>query len=797
MNLFIVESPAKCAKIQGYLGAGWKVIATMGHIRELKPSLSSIGIDAGFEPTYQLMKSKDSAIKKLKGEYKNSKKIYLASDDDREGESIAYSVCLLLNLDVNTTPRSVFHEITERAIKESVANPRTINMNKVNAQQTRSMLDLLIGFTMSPLLWKYVAPKLSAGRCQTPALRLVIDRDDKIQNFKSEMFWQTNAIWKHASISINLDSKLDEHFKNDQDTLSYMEKVNSLVIGTVTDIKLSNWSESPPLPLITSSLQQQASSIYHINPKLSMSIAQKLYESGFITYMRTDNPIISEEAKLNGSNLIIEKYGSEYVGKNAKKSLKIKQSSSANIKKQEAHEAIRPTHFDVDKLTDDKWTDSDNKIYQLIWSRAIQSLMSDASGQNCQISIKIDNDNKKWISDHKITKFDGWKIVSKKMKIKTEPDNESDIKQISDQNEWDQINSIKVGDKINWIEMISTSQSTKTDGHYTEATLVHALEKYGIGRPSTFASLVTVIQTRQYVEKKNIPALSYDQKIFKSKPNILPILEYIEKKQKPAEKNKIISTILGRSVLKFLMEHFPNIFEYEYTANMEKNLDQIENGTLVWKDSLKLLWDSYKDKYNQMTSNQINNNQSTDNQSTLSNVSNKCKILSDNMKAIMTKNGPSLAISNSNEPDKKMKFIGWPTGINFDQISLEIANNHNTEYNIKQQNNVIGEYNGKQIVKKNGKFGDYLEYDNVTLAYNVDENIDDTISRIDNKIANIVPIKKFSNFEIRNGPYGPYIIKTSVKRSKFIPVPKDVKIESLSEKMINDIYQNGNKKKTK
>jgi DNA topoisomerase-1 len=315
-NLVIVESPAKCQKIQGFLGPGWYVIASMGHIRALEEDLDAIGLDRDFEPKYQFLKDKAKTIKQLKEASSNAETVYLASDDDREGEAISYAVCLLLKLNPKTTHRAVFHEITKKAVTAAVENPRKLDMNRVNAQQSRAILDMMIGFTMSPLLWRYVAPSLSAGRCQTPALRLVVEREDQIINFKASSSWQLSANWK-SSDGFKFSAKMEDDLEDEESALNYMESVHKTPNGSILSKDIRPWSEKAPEPLITSTLQQQTSALFSINPKNCMKIAQRLYEAGHITYMRTDKAVLSEEATAEAKKWVKETYGDEFVGEAA------------------------------------------------------------------------------------------------------------------------------------------------------------------------------------------------------------------------------------------------------------------------------------------------------------------------------------------------------------------------------------------------------------------------------------------------------------------------------------------------
>ena len=393
-SLLIVESPAKCQKIQGFLGPGWRVIATMGHIRSLEENLDAVGLEREFEPRFQWIREKSKAIQQIKEAAAKATKVYLASDDDREGEAISYSVAVLLNLNPATTPRAVFHEITATAVRAAVDNPRRLDMAKVNAQQARAVLDMMVGFTISPLLWKYVGQALSAGRCQTPALRILVDQEKAIQEFTASTSWRIKGAWS------GFQATMTEDLEDEESAMNYLENIHDDTGGLVKSAITKPTTEQPPKPLITSTLQQEASATMSLQPKRTMQIAQRLYEAGHITYMRTDSAVLSEEARVAAEKWVREAFGEEYVAsapvaKSKPKSTQKadtpppqeahephKQVRSANPPPQEAHEAIRPTHIEVRDLpTDEDWSAVDQKLYRLIWNRAVQSVMKPAKGE--------------------------------------------------------------------------------------------------------------------------------------------------------------------------------------------------------------------------------------------------------------------------------------------------------------------------------------------------------------------------------------------------------------------------------
>ena len=737
MKLLIIESPGKQKTIQKYLGSEWKVAASLGHIRGLEQNLNFLKND--FEPSYEFIKEKAKAIKELKEASKGCD-IYLGADRDYEGEQIAYSVCLLLKLNPKTAKRVTFTEITEKAIKKAIENPGIIDMNRVNTQKTRAILDMMIGFTMSPLLWKYVAPSLSAGRCQTPALRLVVEREHNIDNFKTSSSWHLCIHWIK---NITFVGHMEDELEDEESALNYMEMVNTQSYGTILSNDIKQWSEKAPDPLITSTLQQQASAMFHINPKETMRIAQELYEAGHITYMRTDKAIMSEDATKDAIQWIQENYGEEFIQSERKVIEK-----KGNV--QEAHEAIRPTHMEVTSVG------LHDKIYGLIWQRAIQSVMASAKGETRTVRIQIDE--YKWSSKWKRTTFEGWKRAGKVAKIDDEEEESSD---------WNTI-ELEVGEKVEWVDMKASPKETKAQGRYTEATLVRELEKFGIGRPSTFASLLSTIQEKNYVEMKTIPAKEVVIKEYNVTPNTWPAKEMEIKKKIGAEKNKLVPTELGRSVLQFIIKHFDDLFNYGFTSQMEKRLDKVAEGD-DWKQVLRDMWDSYKERYEELNS---------------KNGANGAKVKEFNgIKAVQTKKGPLLLIEGI-----KTEFLGWPSGVTFEDMTEEIA------LQFKGTKQEIGTWNNEPIIKKTGKFGEYLQCGDVSITYQ-EEEFDKTIERFNAKKDAKKDAKKFKEYEIRTGQYGPYIMKTTLKKPQFISIPKGINIDTLTEKDVDALYKAGVTKK--
>lgn len=573
MPLIIVESPSKCSKIQSFLPSDWKVVATMGHIQKLKPHIKSVGIDNNFEPVYEWIQKKSiPSLVKVAKSYSNSD-IYLASDDDREGEFIAYSLCVLLNLDIATTPRIVFHEITQTAILEAIAHPRHLNENVVKSQQTRTLMDMLIGFTISPLLWKNIdKSSLSAGRCQTPALRLIVDREKEQSNTK-EQGWKIKGEWKYKSspLSAHIDTTLSE-----TQTTKTMDVLKNSITGIIENVKVSDWTRSSPPPLITSSLQQKGYSYYSLPPQKTMQIAQKLYEEGHITYMRTDSTSLSEEAKNSINQYIHTQFGQDYIR------------VQCNKLQKGAHEAIRPTHIEVTELQGH--TNQENNIYKLIWKYAVQTCMSDAYGKKCQVRFSHELERKhKWISTAETTEFEGWKRLAEK----TEPDDSNFIA----------LSKTKEGDLITYETIEAIPELVENESRFTEASLVKELEKRGIGRPSTYTNIVESNKkyyTIQDFPKQKIQSSKYS--IEKDKPEVYKVAFQIEI---PIKKKQIVPNVIGGSVSDFLNEHFSDLFGYDFTSEIETKLDKISLGEQDGKVLLTNLWNSYKDRCTVLKKNKL------------------------------------------------------------------------------------------------------------------------------------------------------------------------------------------------
>lgn len=795
MKLVIVESPAKCKKIASFLGAGWQVIASMGHIRALEEDIDAIGIDRDFEPKFRFIKEKSKATAQILAAAKGADEIYLAADDDREGEAIAYSVACLLKKNPESLPRAVFHEITEKAVRNAVANPRRIDMNRVNAQQARAVLDMLVGFTISPLLWKHVARALSAGRCQTPALRLVSDREKEIRGHTAETTWGLSGDFQHNDIGFV--AKMDDELEDQESALNYLENIYGDSHATVASADNRPWTANPPKPLITSSLQQEASALHKINPKATMRSAQSLYEAGHITYMRTDHAILSEEAILSAQAEVKKQYGDEYVGSAAaarappaapKKKVKTDTTDAAQGAKsggslpvpqaQEAHEAIRPTHFDLKELplTDD-WSPQDKKVYTLIYRRAMQSVMSAAKGQTRTVKIHHDADTDKfpWTATWRKTDFAGWQILGQAVNL----DDDSEEEEKDDVNTWKKAQQIVTGTKITWRSLQAAPKRSRASPRYNEATLIRELEKRGIGRPSTFASLVEVLFEKTYVEKQDISGSKINNITLTIKPNQWPPLTQVTQIALGAEKQKLVPTALGESVLSFCLKEFPQLFAYEFTAQMEGRLDKVAKGEEFWKQLCRDTWGSYKSDYERLKSKE-----------SLPSSSEKVKDFGDGFKAVMSKTGPLLLQEATDADPKKSKatFYAFPPNVTIQDITKEQAREWIESLS---KDTMMGTWEGKPIEKKKGPYGMYMQCGEIRIPFVESDTQEQILEKFRSRASATSNTYTFGPYTFGKGQYGPYMYKHDLKTRIFVGIPDSIDPKSLTAEEADALYKNG------
>ena len=764
MILIIVESPAKCKKIEGFLGKNYKCIASFGHFREFTNGLKSI--DSNYNVDYKVSHNKKKYVNIMRAAIKKADEVILATDDDREGEAIAWHICKLFNLPTTTTKRIIFHEITKKAILDAVNNPTKLNMNEVEAQQARQILDLIVGFTVSPVLWKHISRKhetgLSAGRCQTPALNLVYENDLICKQAKGETVYETKGIFTHLDIPF----KLNKTFVKKEIVKEFLEKtIDFQHILTVDNKK--RVKKSAPRPFTTSTLQQKASNVHNFSPKATMMAAQKLYENGYITYMRTDNPKYSSDFIKKTKNYIQRTWNSKYVSGNLDKiTLKDEESKKESKKEnfaQEAHEAIRPTDIMKETVENPKLGNMEKKLYNLIWTNALESCMTASIYDVVSSSINVPSDsltvgltdikNIKYKNNSEKNVFPGWEIVKGVNK-------DDDI--------FEFINSLQESKKVGYAEIKSEITIKKLKTHYTEARLVQLLEKNGIGRPSTFSSLVSKIIDRMYVKKTNIigKTLACENLILTKKSG--EIKEEKLKKSFGDEKNKLVIQPVGIIVIEFLNKYFDNLFNYDYTKNMEGNLDKISNG----KYKLKKLCDDCKKEINLSI-----RNISKGEGSPIKKNSKKGIKIDENHRWIIGKYGPVILC----EDGEKVTFKKVNPDIDIEKLKRGEYKLQDIVLSENNNGKTLGQIDGEDIKIKTGKFGLYFAYKgkNKSLKYlnkKIEQiSLEDIKKVLETKSKKSNILKNISDIaSVRQGKFGPYIFyKTDkMKKPKFISIKK-------------------------
>tara|TARA_B100000925_G_scaffold212359_1_gene162080 strand:- start:196 stop:2502 length:2307 start_codon:yes stop_codon:yes gene_type:complete len=748
--LVIVESPAKKSKIQQFLntidGHSFIVEASFGHIRYFANGLKSIDVNNNFEPTYSVTKDKSKVVKNLKQLKNKVDDVVIATDLDREGEAIGFHIADVLKLDKTNTKRICFNEITKKAVVDAFNNSRTLDHNLFHAQQARSILDLLIGFELSPLLWSAIQTKLSAGRCQTPALRLIHEREKTIEDFKSNKSFQLSGIFNiYEKIEANYYTELIDKTK----VKNILEEIidHQFKLTNVID-KLSK--QNPPAPYITSTVQQDASSKFSMSPSLTMSVLQKLYEKGKITYMRTDSTAISD----NFMNQIQEFLNNNYSGYFKKRQFKSKVSNA-----QEAHECIRPVTLED---LPDSFPTNEIKLFNMIRQRVIASQMKQYSEKNFTYTLESTKSKK-----HKFT-FTLTKVIDEGFKIIYKS------KDSSQANHDKLIKKIKVGELYYPLELIASEKNTKPVSRYTEASLIKELENKGIGRPSTFASIVSKLFERKYALKKtthNYKDIILDILSITSGENV--VKEEQKKTKSVSEKNKIFITDIGRLVNEYLETHFNNICQYDFTAKMESDLDKIAENKVNWIKITNHVYNSFHPTVMKLKSDSQVKQSFKDKKT---NLLGKYKNV--NVYTYVGKYGPCIQYG---EKDDNPRYVSISKD-EFPDIS-ELTLKDSIE--LLKYPKELGEYKNKIVTINKGPYGFYIDYDKQKISVTDGKvNLSKAKELIDSTKSNI--IKEFSDLTVRNGPYGPYI----KKGSKFTPIPKDVDPKKLSKKECLDIIKN-------
>ena len=730
-NLVIVESPAKAKKIEEFLGKDYKVMSSYGHIRDLKKKELSIN-EQTMEPDYEIPDEKKKLVTELKATAKKAKKIWLASDEDREGEAISWHLCEVLGLDEEKTSRIVFHEITKPAILDAIQHPRHLDMNLVNAQQARRVLDRLVGFKLSPVLWRKVKPALSAGRVQSVAVRLIVEREREIQKFKSESYYRVSAIFALINENGNateVKAELDKRFKTHEEVEAFLEKCKDAKF-TVEAVNKKPLKRTPAPPFTTSTLQQEAARKLGFTVSQTMMIAQKLYESGRITYMRTDSVNLSTLCTNASKDEIIKVYGSEYSQPRAYHT----HSKGA----QEAHEAIRPTYMNETSIDG---TSQEKRLYELIWKRTIASQMADAQIEKTTINIHIDNAEEKFVANGEVITFDGFIKVYREST--DDEDGTEDATHI--------LPAMKVGDELQRREITATEKFSAAPLRYTEASLVKKLEDLGIGRPSTYAPTISTIQQREYVQKGDKKGVERSYTIDSLKG--IKVTQRVKKEIAGNEKGKLLPTDIGIVVNDFLMENFPGIMDYNFTANVEQKFDDIAEGKTEWNKWMKTFDKDFEPEVSKVM-NARSQHKAGERELGTDTKTGKPVFVK------IGRFGPVAQIGSAEDKDKPL-FAQLPSNLSIETITLEEA------LELFKLPRELGEFEGTKVSVGTGRFGPYVQHNRKYVSIPKGEDpmtitLDRAIELIQEKRETEQKrhLKSFAEdekLELLNGKYGPYI----------------------------------------
>lgn len=762
-NLLIVESPAKAKTIEKFLGKDFKVTSCQGHIRDLIKGNKAIDKENNFEPTYQVSPEKQKIVAELKKLAKSAEEVWLATDEDREGEAISWHLCEELKLDPENTKRIVFHEITKSAIQNAVKSPRRVDQNLVNAQQARRILDRLVGFELSPILWKKIRPSLSAGRVQSVAVRLIVEREREVMHFDPQSSFKLTAIFEVKDSNgrvAELKADSGKKFKSEGDAQKFLEECLSADFS-IKDIQTKPAKKSPAAPFTTSTLQQEASRKLSFSVSRTMSVAQRLYEAGHITYMRTDSVNLSNSAINAAANEIEKSFGENYVNS---KNYQNKKSGA-----QEAHEAIRPTYFEnhsVDAASDEK------RLYDLIWKRTVASQMSDAKLERTTVKIDISTNGEELNAKGEVLLFDGFL----KLYIESKDDDEEEEKS-------DMLPPLSVGQKLDLDHMFARERFTKAPPRYNEASLVRKLEDLGIGRPSTYAPTITTIQKRNYVEKKDTQGTEREYRILRLKDD--QISNVTETEITGAEKQKLFPTDIGMVVNDFLLEHFKNVLDYNFTARIEEDFDIIAQGNMEWN---KMLEDFYGPFHKTVEKTEEEAERATGER-----VLGKDPKSGRELLVRIGKYGPMAQIGHTDD-EEKPRYAKLRSDQKLETITMEEA------LDLFKLPRKLGEFEDKVVTAAIGRFGPYVRHDSKFVSIPKDMDVyeitlDEAIGLIKEKreVEAKRLIKEFEgeDLQVLNGRYGPYI-KAGKKN---VRIPKDKTPEDLTLEEIKELVAKAPEKK--
>jgi len=756
-NLLIVESPAKAKTIEKILGNDFEVKSCYGHIRDLEKDDMGIDLNNNYQPRYIVPEDKQKVVKELKQLSKKAKEVWLASDEDREGESISWHLAEELGLDPKLTKRIVFHEITAPAIRKAVQNPRLINMDLVNAQQARRILDRLVGFELSPVLWRKIGMQrsLSAGRVQSVAVRLIVEREREINNFKAVSSYKIEALFSANDINVKpVGFKADGPDKIEQQEIA--EKFLESCKGAkyrVTDVTVKPAKRSPAAPFTTSTLQQEASRKLGYGVSKTMLIAQHLYESGKITYMRTDSINLSETALQEIEKEVKSSYGSKYY--------QARKFKNKNESAQEAHEAIRPTYMENHTAGDEEG----RKLYDLIWKRTIASQMSDAEFEKTTAKINISTNNDTLTATGEVMKFDGFLKVYNEGRDDEEEDDTEGI-----------LPPLKTAQLLDLREIRATQKFTRAAPRYTEASLVKKLEELGIGRPSTYAPTITTIMKRNYVEKRDKEGIKREVNILKLKNEQIKKEVVIE--NTGAEKGKLFPTDLGMVVTDFLKLHFKSVMDYSFTAHIEEEFDEIAEGKMRWSNMI----DGFYKPFHHTIEETLEKAERAKGERELGiDPQSGKKVI-----ARMGRFGPMVQIGDTGNEEEKARFARLKTNQSIETITLEEA------MDLFKLPLSLGEYEGKEVAVNMGRFGPYVRWgeDFVSLPKGEDlltVDLDRAIALISEKQTADAPIATYEDQPVTKGKgrFGPFIKWNDL----FINVPRAYNFDNLKQQDVEELIE--------
>lgn len=748
-NLVIVESPAKAKTIEKFLGKEYQVESSYGHIADLPSKEIGVDVNNNFKPKYEVSSDKKALVKKLKDLSKSAETVWLASDEDREGEAIAWHLAEELKLDQNKTKRIVFHEITKTAIQKAIENPRGIDYNLVNAQQARRVLDRLVGYELSPVLWKKVKGGLSAGRVQSVSVRLIVEREREIQNFKAEASYSVTAEFTNEA-GKTFKAKLPKNFATKQEAENFL-KQNIGSIYKVSDLETKPTKKSPAAPFTTSTLQQEAARKLYFPVGVTMMMAQRLYEAGLITYMRTDSVNLSNEAMAAAEAEIIKSYGKEFS--------KPRNYATKSKGAQEAHEAIRPTDMSRHSVDIDR---DQARLYDLIWKRTLASQMSDAQLERTNVKIEANNHKELFAATGEVIKFEGF------LKVYLEGHDDEEEEQEG------MLPALKVNEKLANNYITATERFTRPAARYTEAALVKKLEELGIGRPSTYAPTISTIINRNYVEKGNFEGQERKYQMLTLKNSEIKAQEL--KENVGSDKGKLVPTDIGIIVNDFLVKNFETILDYNFTAKVEQDFDEIAEGNIEWAKMMNDFYNHFHPIVSKV--------ETTAERETGERILGVDPKSGKQVSVRLGKFGPMAQIGDIDEENKQ--FASLRPEQNIGSITLEEA------LNLFLLPKILGTYKGEEVEVNNGRFGPYVRFGNTFISLpKGEEPLDVTFERaselIQEKQQADAPIANYKGMDVQKGVgrFGPFIKWNSI----FINVSKKYNFDNLSQSDITELIE--------